>query len=243
MGLGARGDHGGSRPRRQSAGHRVVVAMSGGVDSSVAAALLVERGFEVVGISLQALRPWRGDGAQGCVLRRAGHRRREAGRRASRHCALRSRLREPVQAGSHRRFRRQLSPRRDADPVRPLAISGSSFATFSPPRAISAPRHSATGHYVRRIMGPGGPELHKACDAARDQSYFLFATTRAELDYLRFPLGRFAKGETRELARTFRARRRRQAGQQDICFVPQGSYVDIVERLQPRQVSPAILSI
>src|SRR5439155_24577723 len=92
-------------------------------------------------------------------------------------------------------------------------------------------RRLGTRHwpYVRRIVGTDGPELHKARDAARDQSYFLFATTRAELDYLRFPLGGFAKVETRELARRFGLTVADKPDSQDICFVPRGSYVDIVE--------------
>ena len=91
----------------------------------------------------------------------------------------------------------------------------------------------ATGHYVRRVRGPNGPELHRAHDAARDQSYFLFATTRAELDFLRFPLGGLAKQETRALARRFGLVVADKPDSQDICFVPQGSYASVVERLQP----------
>jgi len=91
----------------------------------------------------------------------------------------------------------------------------------------------ATGHYVRRTMGPQGPELHRAADAARDQSYFLFATTRAELEFLRFPLGGLAKDETRALARRFDLPVADKPDSQDICFVPQGSYVRLVECLRP----------
>src|SRR6202008_164021 len=85
----------------------------------------------------------------------------------------------------------------------------------------------ATGHYVRRTMGPAGPELRRAADAARDQSYFLFATTRAELDFLRFPLGGLAKNETRTVARALALPVADKPDSQDICFVPQGSYADI----------------
>src|SRR5206468_8604330 len=90
----------------------------------------------------------------------------------------------------------------------------------------------------RRILGTEGPELHKACDAARDQSYFLFATTRAELDYLRFPLGGFAKAETRKLAQRFALPVADKPDSQDICFVPRGSYADLVERLRPEAGEP-----
>src|SRR5205823_12277388 len=96
----------------------------------------------------------------------------------------------------------------------------------------------ATGHYVRRIVGPDGPELHRARDGSRDQSYFLFATRRAELDFLRFPLGGLLKAETRELARRFGLAVADKPDSQDICFVPQGSYVRLVERLQPEAGEP-----
>ena len=96
----------------------------------------------------------------------------------------------------------------------------------------------ATGHYVRRVAGPDGPELHRAADAARDQSYFLFATTRAELDFVRFPLGSLDKDETRALARHFGLPVADKPDSQDICFVPQGSYVALVERLRPEAGEP-----
>ncbi len=96
----------------------------------------------------------------------------------------------------------------------------------------------ATGHYVRRVSGPDGPELHRARDAGRDQSYFLFATTRAELDFLRFPLGGLGKDETRALARRFGLRVADKPDSQDICFVPQGSYARLVERLRPEAGEP-----
>ena len=96
----------------------------------------------------------------------------------------------------------------------------------------------ATGHYVRRVPGPDGPELHRAREAGRDQSYFLFATTRAELEFLRFPLGGLAKDETRALARRFGLRVADKPDSQDICFVPQGSYARLVERLRPEAGEP-----
>ena len=99
----------------------------------------------------------------------------------------------------------------------------------------------ATGHYVRRTIGPDGPELRRAADPARDQSYFLFATTRAELEFLRFPLGGLAKNETRALARRFDLAVADKPDSQDICFVPQGSYVRLVERLRPEAGEPGAI--
>ncbi|HEX4617498.1 MAG TPA: aminomethyltransferase beta-barrel domain-containing protein, partial [Stellaceae bacterium] len=96
----------------------------------------------------------------------------------------------------------------------------------------------ATGHYARRVAGPSGPELHRACDAARDQSYFLFATKREELEFLRFPLGSLTKDETRALARHFGLPIADKPDSQDICFVPSGSYARLVQRLRPEAREP-----
>jgi tRNA-specific 2-thiouridylase len=96
----------------------------------------------------------------------------------------------------------------------------------------------ATGHYVRRVMTPKGAELHRGTDPARDQSYFLFATTQAQLDYLRFPLGDIAKSETRALAQRFGLEVANKPDSQDICFVPNGNYVSVVERLRPGAAEP-----
>ncbi len=96
----------------------------------------------------------------------------------------------------------------------------------------------ATGHYARRVLGPDGAELHRARDGARDQSYFLYRTTRAELDFLRFPLGALAKDETRALARDFALPVAEKPDSQDICFVPQGSYAEMVTRLRPEAGEP-----
>jgi tRNA-specific 2-thiouridylase len=91
----------------------------------------------------------------------------------------------------------------------------------------------ATGHYVRREIGPAGPELHRALDPARDQSYFLFATTEAQLDYLRFPLGGLPKSEVRELAEAAGLRVATKPDSQDICFVPDGDYAKVVRSVRP----------
>jgi tRNA-specific 2-thiouridylase len=99
----------------------------------------------------------------------------------------------------------------------------------------------ATGHYVRRVEGPGGAELHAAADAARDQSYFLFATTQAQLDFLRFPLGGMPKTETRALAERFGLPVAMKPDSQDICFVPNGNYASVVERLRPGAAEPGAI--
>jgi tRNA-specific 2-thiouridylase len=91
----------------------------------------------------------------------------------------------------------------------------------------------ATGHYVRRVEGPHGPELHRACDPSRDQSYFLFATTPEQLAYLRFPLGDLEKTEVRRLATELGLQAAAKPDSQDICFVPDGRYVTVIDRLRP----------
>src|SRR4029077_3143265 len=96
----------------------------------------------------------------------------------------------------------------------------------------------ATGHYARRVPGRDGAELHRARDGTRDQSYFLYRTTPAELDFLRFPLGSFGKDETRALARDFALPVAAKPDSQDICFVPQGSYAAVVTRLRPEAGEP-----
>lgn len=97
----------------------------------------------------------------------------------------------------------------------------------------------ATGHYIRRQMGPNGPELHSAADANRDQSYFLFSTSREQLDYLRFPLGGLAsKAETRLLAARYGLSVADKPDSQDICFVPNGNYAAVIEKLRPGAADP-----
>jgi len=214
------------------ADHRIVVAMSGGVDSSVTAALLVERGFEVVGVTLQLYDHGAAVGRKGacCAGQDIGDARRVADRLGIAHYVLdyESRFRKEVIedfAESYRRGETPIPCIRCNQRIKFRDLLGTA-------RDLGASA-LATGHYVRRTMGPQGPELHRAADAARDQSYFLFATTRAELEFLRFPLGGLAKDETRALARRFDLPVADKPDSQDICFVPQGSYVRLVECLRP----------
>src|SRR5271167_3459624 len=214
------------------ADHRIVVAMSGGVDSSVTAALLVEQGFEVVGVTLQLYDHGAAIGRKGacCAGQDIGDARRVADRLGIAHYVLdyESRFRAEVIEDF------ALSYRRGETPVPCIRCNQRiKFRDLLATARDLGASALATGHYVRRLAGPDGPELHRARDTARDQSYFLFATTRAEIDFLRFPLGGLAKDETRTLARHFGLAVADKPDSQDICFVPQGSYAGVVERLRP----------
>jgi len=98
----------------------------------------------------------------------------------------------------------------------------------------------ATGHYIKRVEGPNGAELHRAYDGGKDQSYFLFATTRAQLDFLRFPLGHMDKTATRRLAVELGLNVAAKPDSQDICFVPTGKYTDVIEKIRPEAAKPGI---
>ena len=211
--------------------------MSGGVDSSVTAALLARAGFDVVGITLQLYDHGAATGRKGACC--AGQDVRDAARVAERlgipHYVLdyEARFRDAVIedfAESYRRGETPVPCIRCNERVKFRDLLGTA-------RDLGASA-LATGHYARRVAGPDGPELHRARDAARDQSYFLYRTTRAELDFLRFPLGGLAKDETRALAREFGLPVADKPDSQDICFVPQGSYADLVTRLRPEAGEP-----
>ncbi|MEM0987713.1 MAG: tRNA 2-thiouridine(34) synthase MnmA [Pseudomonadota bacterium] len=217
---------------------RVVVAMSGGVDSSVVAAMLARSGYDVVGITLQlydhgaALAK-----AKACCAGRDIHdARRVAEEIGFPHYVLdyESLFREAVMD----EFADQYLA--GATPI--PCVRCNERVKFRDLLATAKDLEAdclATGHYIQRFDGPEGPELHRAADPTRDQSYFLFNTTREQLDYLRFPLGHLvSKAETRDLAGQFGLPVADKPDSQDICFVPNGNYASVIEKLRPGAAEP-----
>ncbi len=211
---------------------RIVVAMSGGVDSSVVAALAARSGAEVIGVTLQLY-------DHGAKAKRVGA--CCAGQDIRDARAVADRLGFAHYVHDHEsRFRdtvidqfadEYLAGRTPIPCVR--CNMGVKFTDlFQLARDLGADC-LATGHYVRRIMGSAGAELHRAVDPARDQSYFLFATTQEQLDFLRFPLGGLEKSVVREIARDLGLGVAGKPDSQDICFVPDGDYATLVRKLRP----------
>ncbi|SNX67585.1 tRNA (5-methylaminomethyl-2-thiouridylate)-methyltransferase [Cereibacter ovatus] len=217
---------------------RVVVAMSGGVDSSVVAAELAAEGYDVVGVTLQLYDHGAALAKKGacCAGRDIHDARRVAEAMGFPHYVLdyENTFREAVieefadaylagatpvpciRCNERVKFKDLLQTAKDLDAD-----------------------CMATGHYIQRKMGAAGPELHSAADPARDQSYFLFSTTREQLDYLRFPLGHLAsKAETRALAVKHGLPVADKPDSQDICFVPDGNYAAVIEKLRPGAADP-----
>ncbi|RAP42815.1 tRNA 2-thiouridine(34) synthase MnmA [Rhodovulum viride] len=217
---------------------RVLVAMSGGVDSSVVAAMLAEEGYDVVGITLQLYDHGAALAKKGacCAGRDIHDARRVAESVGFPHYVLdyenvfRDAVIEEfadsylagatpvpcIRCNERVKFRDLLATAKDLDAD-----------------------CMATGHYIQRKLGPNGAELHCAADPARDQSYFLFSTTPDQLDYLRFPLGHLPnKDATRALAAKYGLPVADKPDSQDICFVPEGNYASVIEKLRPGAAEP-----
>lgn len=217
---------------------RVVVAMSGGVDSSVVAAMLAEQGYDVVGVTLQLYDHGAALAKKGacCAGRDIHDARRVAEEMGFPHYVLdyENTFKEAVidefadsylagatpvpciRCNERVKFKDLLETARDLDAD-----------------------CMATGHYIQRMMGDDGAELHTAGDPTKDQSYFLFSTTGEQLDYLRFPLGHHkSKDETRALAAKYGLSVADKPDSQDICFVPNGDYASVIKKLRPGAAEP-----
>jgi tRNA-specific 2-thiouridylase len=216
---------------------RIVVAMSGGVDSSVVAALAARTGAEVIGVTLQLY-------DHGAAVQRTGSccagqdiydARTVADRLGIAHYVFdyESRFRDSVIDGFADEYMKGRTPI--------PCIRCNQSVKFTDLLALARDLGAdclATGHYVRRVMGTNSAELHRAADPARDQSYFLFATTQEQLDYLRFPLGDMPKPAVREIARELALAVADKPDSQDICFVPNGDYASVVKKVRPEAAAP-----
>lgn len=213
-------------------GARVVVAMSGGVDSSVTAAMMVEAGYDVVGLTMQLYDNGQIMGKKGacCAGQDIYDARQVADKLGFPHYVLdyESRFKKSVIDGFADSYMEGYTPI--------PCVRCNQTVKFQDMLSMAKDLGGealVTGHYVQRIRGSNGVELHKAIEDKKDQSYFLFATTRDQLDFVRFPLGGFSKSKTREFAKKYNLKVAEKPDSQDICFVPDKDYASLVEKLRP----------
>lgn len=216
---------------------RLIVAMSGGVDSSVVAALAKDAGYDVVGLTMQLY-----DHGQALEKKKACcagvdiyDAKKVAQDLGFPHYVLdyESRFQASVMESFADSYLRGETP----IPCIQCNQTVKFQDLFSMAKSLGGDA-LATGHYVQRLEGHHGVELHQGLDETRDQSYFLFSTTPQQLSYLRFPLGGLLKTQTRDYARHFGLALSEKPDSQDICFVPQGKYADVVEKLRPGALDP-----
>ena len=215
--------------------HRIVVAMSGGVDSSVTAALLVKAGFNVVGLTMQLYDHGKALQKKGacCAGSDINDARSVANKLGIAHYVL----------NYENLFQDQVmedfadSYLKGETPIPCIRCNQTVKFTdmFDRAKKLGASA-MATGHYIRRKRKFGKPALYKGIDNFKDQSYFLFATTNEQLEFLRFPLGSLTKDETRNVAKLYQLNVAEKPDSQDICFVPEGKYADVVRKLRPGSI-------